>query len=145
MFIFLFKLLMKMFFTVKKKWPQSDFTKDSLPSFYFLMHSFSTCLFKSTSIKQSSDDTLKRKGYFARELRKSFQKNCRLNTVLMNEKFVGYVREKGIRGQASQAEPSSTRSSSRRSFWDNELRKWLQAAGEARRVFCCLGIGGGHR
>lgn len=115
MFIFLFKLLMKMFFTVKK-WPQSDFTKDSLPSFYFLMHSFSTCIFRSMSIKQSSVDTLKRKGYFARELRKSFQKNCRLNTVLMNEKFVGYVRAKGVRGQASQAKPSSTKCNRRWSF-----------------------------
>ena len=115
MFRVLFKLLMKMFFTVKK-WPRSDFTKDGHPSFYFLMQSFSTCLFKSTSIKQSSVDTLKMKGYFSRELRKLFQKNCRLNTVLMNEKFVGYVREEGFRPQASQAESSSVRSNRRWSF-----------------------------
>lgn len=124
MFRVLFKLLMKMFFTVKK-WPRSDFTKDGHPSFYFLMQSFSPCLFKSTSIKQSSVDTLKMKGYFSRELRKLFQKNCRLNTVLMNEKFVGYVREEGFRPQASQAESSSVRSNRRWSFWDDEFRKWV--------------------
>ena len=57
------------------------------------------------------------RGYFAGELRKSFQKDYRLNTGWMNEKqFAGYLREKGVSDQASQAEDSSTRNNRRWSF-----------------------------
>lgn len=93
MFIFLFKLLMKMFFTVKK-WPQSDFTDKILPSFYFdafIFHLF----IQSMSIKQSSVDTLKRKGTLLENEGSLFQKKLQIEYSVDEWEVCGLCKGKG--------------------------------------------------
>lgn len=73
MFIFLLKLLIKLHFTIKK-WPQLWFHKRwaSFLVLFFSSTCYSTYLFKSTSIDQSSIDTQKRKGVFCWRIKEVF-------------------------------------------------------------------------
>lgn len=115
MLIFLLKFLIKLFFTAKKKGRGGSKVLISqkmsfLSSFIFSPSDYSIDLFQFRSINQNSMDAQKKKKgvRFAGELRKAFQKKCRLTTVLMNEELTRYLREKRVRGQGSQTEHLST-------------------------------------